>query len=314
MKTGICGLALVMLAGGVPVMAQADWQEIQPRRTRDYDDRKSEGYCAIRVWVDDLVIIHTRGGRVAFETVRGQRAKDAGTECSQPLPGADAISDFRFRGIDGRGRVELLEEPDRRNRFTAIVRIEDTRGGGQEHHFRLTWRNLRPGSVPAGDWGGWGRGSTSDRGNQPPGGGWGQGGRQDERQQSGRWNTGSSRRGSGGTWAGPANFQDIRVQDRGRGTFEMRNGRQQRLDEVKVEIQRDGQAFVEFRGGQNPVFRGRVAEQRGDEFTIRIERYGWEDADGEARVQMSRGRVQRVEIRGEERRSRNEFRADFQSN
>lgn len=314
MKTGVYGLALVILAGGVPVMAQTDWQEIQPRRTRDYDDRRSEGYCAIRVWVDDLVIIHTRGDRVAFETVRGQRAKDAGTECSQPLPGANAISDFNFRGIDGRGRVELLEEPDRRNRFTAIVRIEDTRGGGQEHHFRLTWRNLRPGSAPGGDWSGWGRGGNSGWGNQPPGGGWGQGGRQDERQQSGRWNTGSSRRGSSGDWSGPANFQDIRVQDRGRGTFEMRNGRQQRLDEVKVEIQRDGQAFVEFRGGQNPAFRGRVTEQRGDEFTIRIERYGWEDADGEARLQMRRGRVARVEVRGEERRSRNEFRADFQSN
>ncbi|MCL4794154.1 MAG: hypothetical protein KJZ84_06310 [Bryobacteraceae bacterium] len=331
MRTLLGAVVGVMLAGGVPLAAQGDWQEIQPKRTRDYDDRKSEGYCAIRVWVDDLVIIHTRGNRVAFETVRGQRAKDAGTECSQPLPGADAISDFRFRGIDGRGRVELLEEPDRRNRFTAIVRIEDPRSGGQEHHFRLTWRNLRPGSAPGGDWGGWGRGTASDQGNQPPGGGWGQGsasdqgnqppgggwgrgGRQDDRQQSGRWNTGSSRRGSGATWSGPANFQDIRVQERGRGTFELRNGRQQRLDEVKVEIQRDGQAFVEFRGGQNPVFRGRVTEQRGDEFTIRVERYGWEDADGEARVQMRSGRVQRVEIRGEERRSRNEFRADFQSN
>ena len=175
MKKLICAVAGVMLAAAVPVAAQGDWQEVRPKRTRDYDDRKSEGYCAIRVWVDDLVIIHTRGDRVAFETVRGQRARDAGTECSQPLPGANAISDFRFRGIDGRGRVELLEEPDRRNRFTAIVRIEDPKGGGQEHHFRLTWRNLRPGSGGGNDWGSWGSGGSGNWGNpgQQGSGGWG---------------------------------------------------------------------------------------------------------------------------------------------
>lgn len=302
--SGIC-LAGLLLAGGLPAAAQTDWQEIQPRRTRDYDDRKSEGYCAIRVWVDDLVIIHTRGDRVAFETVRGQRARDAGTECSQPMPAADALADFNWRGIDGRGRVELLEEPDRRNRFTAIVRIEDTRGGGQEHHFRLTWRNLRPGSGSSqggGDWGRgrdstWRSGSRSDAGSNPPGGGWGRGGRQDS-----------------GNWRPSGSFQEIRTTERGRGAFDLRGSRQQRLDEAKVEIQRDGSAFVEFRGGQNPNFRGRVTGQQGDEYTIRIERYGWDDADGEARVRMRGNRVDRIEIRGEERRNRNEFRLDFQAN
>ena len=73
MKKLICAVAGVMLAAVVPVAAQGDWQEVRPKRTRDYDDRKSE-VCAIRVWVDDLVIIHTRGDQVAFETVRGQRA------------------------------------------------------------------------------------------------------------------------------------------------------------------------------------------------------------------------------------------------
>jgi hypothetical protein len=319
-KKLVCAIAGVMLAAGVPVAAQGDWQEVRPKRTRDYDDRKSEGYCAIRVWVDDLVIIHTRGDRVAFETVRGQRARDAGTECSQPLPGANAISDFRFRGIDGRGRVELLEEPDRRNRFTAIVRIEDSKGGGQEHHFRLTWRNLRPGSGGGNDWGNWGSGGSGNWGNpgQQGSGGWGSGGSGGSGGRpggsGGNWSGGNRRPGSGGTWSSPSNFQEVRTTDRGRGTFELRGQRTQDLNEVKVEIRRDGEAEVEFRGANNPRFRGRVTEVRGEEFTIRVERYGWEDADGEVRVQMRRGRVSRVEVRGEERRNRNEFRADFQAN
>lgn len=305
-KSMTMGWAGLLVAAGLPVAAQTDWQEIQPRRTRDYDERRSEGYCAIRVYVDDVVIIHTRGGRVAFETVRGQRARDVGTECSQPLPNGTALSDFRFRGIDGRGRVELLEEPDRQNRWTAIVRIEDTKGGGQEHHFRLTWRNLRPGSG-GDDWGGWGGGgNTSNRGTNPPGGGWGSGGREG---RDARWRG----QNSGGGWgSGSQNVQEVRTTERGRGTFELRNGRSSRLDEVKVEVRRDGEAFVEFRGGDNPSFRGRVTEVRGEEMTIRLERMGWEDAEGEARVSMRSGRVERVDIRGQERRSRNEFRADFQ--
>lgn len=288
MKALAAGLAALVLGAGVPALAQTDWQEIQPKRTRDYDDRKSEGYCAIRVWVDDLVIIHTRGGRVAFETVRGQRARDAGTECSQPLPAADALADFKWRGVDGRGRVELLEEPDRRNRYTAIVRIEDSKGGGQEHHFRLTWRNLRPGS--GGSWSneGWGRGGAG-------------GGRES------RWRTGS-RTGGGSNW------QEVRTEDRGRGTYEMRGQRSERLTEARLEIGRDGEANLEFRGGPNPRFRGRVTEQRGDEYVIRVDRSGFDDADGEARVQMRRGRLARIDIRGQQQRGRAEFRLDFQAN
>lgn len=310
MKTWAAGLAALLLSGGVPALAQTDWQEIQPKRTRDYDDRKSEGYCAIRVWVDDLVIIHTRGDRVAFETVRGQRARDAGTECSQPMPAGDALADFKWRGIDGRGRVELLEEPDRRNRYTAIVRIEDRKGGGEEHHFRLTWRNLRPGSGAGGGWSNerWGRddasrgrdsassgrdsrwrvGSRSGGGSTPPGGGWGAG--------------------------GAANWQEIRTEDRGRGTYEMRGQRSEQLTDARLEIRRDGEANLEFQGGPNPRFRGRVTEQRGDEYLIRLERAGFDDADGEARVQMRRGRIARIDIRGQQQRGRTEFRLDFQAN
>lgn len=303
------GMALALALAAANLAAQSDWQEITPRRTRDYDERRSEGYCAIRVWVDDLVIIHTRGGKVAFETVRGQRARDAGTECSQPLPSGDALADFRWRGIDGRGRVELLEEPDRRNRFTAIVRIEDTKGGGQEHHFRLTWRNLRPGSGGASDWGGWG--GDGDGGNR--GGGWGPGGRSGAggNPPGGGWGAGGR---PGGGWGGSGNWQEVRSEDRGRGTLEVRGQRAETLTDARVEIRGDGEANLEFRGGANPRYRGRVTGQRGDEYLIRLERAGFDDIDGEARVLMRRGRVSRIEMRGEQRRGRNEFRLDFQAN
>lgn len=114
--------------------------EIAPRHTRDYDESSNQGWCSIRVWVDDEVNIFVEAGRVIFETVRGRPARDTGSECSQPLPRGNALSDFQFRGIDGRGEVRLIEDPGPRNRYRAWIRIRDPKGGGEDHHFRLNWK------------------------------------------------------------------------------------------------------------------------------------------------------------------------------
>lgn len=112
--------------------------EVIPRKARHWDPRAPEGWCSVRVWVDEEVNIFVRGGRVLLETVRGQRPYDAGTECTGPVPRGPM--DFRFRGIDGRGHVDLIEEPRRHNDYTAWVRIIDRKRGGEEHHFRIYWR------------------------------------------------------------------------------------------------------------------------------------------------------------------------------
>jgi len=45
--------------------------------------------------------------------------------------------DLRFRGIDGRGRQELVRDP--RNSGVAVVRITDPSGGAEGYTFDLTW-------------------------------------------------------------------------------------------------------------------------------------------------------------------------------
>jgi hypothetical protein len=47
--------------------------------------------------------------------------------------------DFRFRGVDGRGRVELVRDPSSSG-GTAVVRIEDSKGGREGYTFDLEWR------------------------------------------------------------------------------------------------------------------------------------------------------------------------------
>ena len=58
---------------------------------------------------------------------------------------------FRFAGVDGRGRQELVRDP--RNGGAAVVRIEDSQGGSEGYTFDLFWGGDDTGSrtrrVPA---------------------------------------------------------------------------------------------------------------------------------------------------------------------
>ncbi len=40
---------------------------------------------------------------------------------------------------DGRGRVFIVQQPNRRNNFTTIVQIVDSKGGADSYRFTLHW-------------------------------------------------------------------------------------------------------------------------------------------------------------------------------
>ncbi len=42
---------------------------------------------------------------------------------------------------DGRGRIFIVQQPNRRNNFTTIVQIVDSKGGADRYRFRLYWDN-----------------------------------------------------------------------------------------------------------------------------------------------------------------------------
>jgi hypothetical protein len=261
-----------LLAVAALPVAAADWDEIRPKRTGDYDERRSSGYCNVRLRVDDEVVVHLRAERIAFETLRGRRAVDEATECSQPMPVGGALANFRFRGVDGRGNVELIEQPGAGNNYTARVRVSDTKGGDQGYTFRVEWENrggstagsaVTPGST------GWGTPSPS---------GWG----------GNAW--------SG--WGGGSSFQPVTLSIAGRGSFTSESSGQRDLREARVQVQSSGDAVIEFRGQGNPAFTGWVNRVSGDECFVSIRRAGQTEADGEARILVRSGELDRVEIRG----------------
>ena len=108
------------------------------------------GKCTIEVEVDDAADVEIRQDMGRIHTLSGSRATFRRFQCNQPMP--PNMAEFRFRGIDGRGRVELARDP-RSNRGVTVVRIYDPKGGREGYTFDLEWR----GAFSGGNNSGWRR-------------------------------------------------------------------------------------------------------------------------------------------------------------
>jgi hypothetical protein len=106
------------------------------------------GKCTIEVVVDDAAEVEISGDTGRLRTLSGSQATWRRFECSSPLPRNPV--DFRFVGIDGRGRVSLVGDP-RGGRGVAVVRIEDQKGGREGYTFDLEWRGNSGGYGDSGD-------------------------------------------------------------------------------------------------------------------------------------------------------------------
>lgn len=113
----------------------------------------TSGKCTIAVRVDIAAEIDVYGDSGRLRTLSGQPATWTRMECTDPLP--YSMTDFRFRGIDGRGTVTLARDP-RNNNSMAVVRVEDPRGGAAGYTFEIEWSGASGGSPVNGFATGWG--------------------------------------------------------------------------------------------------------------------------------------------------------------
>jgi hypothetical protein len=126
--TGVLLIAIV-----IPAWAQRESSMRASIRGGGGGDR---GKCTIEVNVDDAAEVEISGDMGRLRTLAGQPAEWRRFECSSVMPRNPA--QFRFQGIDGRGRVQLVRDP-RQTRGVAVVRIEDTKGGREGYTFDLEW-------------------------------------------------------------------------------------------------------------------------------------------------------------------------------
>lgn len=160
-------LGMLTMVGAGLASAQRGVVSITPRIT---GGDSSNGRCIIRIMVDDTVNVRIGNGQVRVETLAGQPSRDDGSECSSMLRNGRNLSDFRFRGIDGRGEVRLQQDPRQDQRGEAVVYIRDSKGGDEGYTFEVSWQgdNGRGG----GGGGFQGGGGFPDRGNNNGGGGY----------------------------------------------------------------------------------------------------------------------------------------------
>jgi hypothetical protein len=104
------------------------------------------GRCTIEVTVDGAAEVEVWGDTGVLKTLSGQTAVWRRFQCSEPLPSRPG--DFRFAGVDGRGSIRLIRDP-RSNQGTAVIRIEDRKGGREGYTFDLTWRRSGDGGWPS---------------------------------------------------------------------------------------------------------------------------------------------------------------------
>jgi hypothetical protein len=93
------------------------------------------GKCTIEVEVDGTAEVEIVGDQGRLHTLAGQPATWRRFQCNSRMPRNPG--DFRFRGIDGRGNVNLVRDPGRNG--AAVVRIDDPKGGREGYTFDLEW-------------------------------------------------------------------------------------------------------------------------------------------------------------------------------
>ena len=94
------------------------------------------------VWrgeVDGTVDVSLRHRTVRATAVSGRsvRREHQHFRVTGFLPARDAV--VRLENVEGQGTVEITQQPDSSNNFTAIVRLTNSQPGRQEFHFTLAW-------------------------------------------------------------------------------------------------------------------------------------------------------------------------------
>jgi len=229
-------------------------------RRADIRGGGDSGKCTIEVVVDGVAEVEVRGDTARLRTLAGMPATWRRFVCNEVMPPNPV--DFRFHGIDGRGRQELVRDPGRGG--VAVVRIEDPKSGSEGYTFDLEWR----GAGGGGNFGG---------------------GRE-----------GAGREGGGG-WCGRSG-STFNYHGDGRGFFNRRDGRDLRVRAVTVRLTEDGRVILEFQaeGLERLAFAGSATNYNRSSITadLAVGARG-RDVRGEATIYLDQsGEVERVTMGG----------------
>src|SRR5882724_5097158 len=129
---------VVSISGiSILIAASAFAQPYQRRAQMVGGGNPDRGKCTIEVVIDGAAEVEIRGDTGTLRNLSGQPPQWRRFECTSAMP-ANA-SNFRFAGVDGRGRQELVRDP--REGGVAVIRLEDPQSGSEGYTFDITWNN-----------------------------------------------------------------------------------------------------------------------------------------------------------------------------
>lgn len=119
-------------------------------RRADIRGGGDRGKCTIEVVVDGAAEVEIRGDTAVLRNLQGRPPEWRRFVCNSPMPPNPV--EFRFAGIDGRGRQQLVRDP--RGGGPAVVRIEDPQNGSEGYTFDVMWAyaSYRPPVEDRDDW------------------------------------------------------------------------------------------------------------------------------------------------------------------
>ena len=162
-------LSLAFAAAALPLLLPAGSAQAQSNR--------GGASRTLFTWsgtVDREVVLAMQGNRLSVRGERGILAsRTEQRRTSNALPRTDG--EVFVRLLDGRGDVDVIQQPNARNDFTTLIRIRDPRGGADRYRITTYWtpdaRSRRDdGRYGNDDWrcdedGPWNRGRANGNGN-----------------------------------------------------------------------------------------------------------------------------------------------------
>lgn len=133
----IAGALLCLSATAISFPASAE--EVAQPAPAAATDRRQGNNVAWRGDVDGTidVSIRHRTVRVAVVSGRSLRRQHQHYHFTGFLPARDTV--VRLESVEGPGSIEVTQQPDSSNNFTAIVRIANKQTSREEFRFNLVW-------------------------------------------------------------------------------------------------------------------------------------------------------------------------------
>lgn len=135
-STGFIAAALLCLSATTLALPATAEEAAQPAAATA---NVRQGNLVWRGEVDGTVDVSLRHRTVRATAVFGRsvRREHQHFRVTGFLPARDAV--VRLENVEGQGTVEITQQPDSSNNFTAIVRLTNSQPGRQEFHFTLAW-------------------------------------------------------------------------------------------------------------------------------------------------------------------------------